>query len=80
MLYLAQSPQKRETFCSNYNKNGFRFYTMQHDKTRKTENYGVVVRSDDQSVLVPYYRVLKETVEFYNNKANKVVLFNYDWF
>lgn len=35
MLSLAQSPKKRATFCLGYNKNGFRFHTMQHDKTRK---------------------------------------------
>ena len=34
------------------------------------------MRSDNQSVAVPYYRVLKEIVELYHNEWNKVVLFN----
>ena len=38
------------------------------------------MRSDGQSVAVPYYGVLKEIVELYYNEGNKVVLFNCDWF
>ncbi|ESR45913.1 hypothetical protein CICLE_v10003657mg, partial [Citrus x clementina] len=60
MLSLAQGPRKRATFCLGYNINGFRFHKIQRDETRKTQNCGVVVRSDNQSVAVPYYRVLKE--------------------
>ena len=71
MLSLAQGPRKRATFCLGYNINGFRFHKIQRDETRKTQNCGVVVRSDNQSVAVPYYRVLKEIVELYYNEWNK---------
>ena len=80
VLSLAQGPQRKAIFCYGYNTSGFRFHTKQHDESRKTQNYGVMVRSDDQSVIVPYYVVLKEIVELSYAEGNKVVLFNCDTF
>ncbi|ESR33885.1 hypothetical protein CICLE_v10006801mg [Citrus x clementina] len=65
---------------TSYNTSGFRFHAKQHDETRKTQNYGIMMRSDDQSVKVPYYGVLKEIVEISYTNGNKVVLFNCDLF
>ena len=42
---------------------GFKFHTNQCGESKRTQNNGVMVRGEDRSCNVPYYRQLTDIVE-----------------
>ncbi|KAM5584841.1 hypothetical protein ABKV19_004281, partial [Rosa sericea] len=80
MRSLAQRPGKQAVYYKGYNIHGFRFHTVQHDVTKKTQNSGVMVKGDNQINCVPWYGTLTDVVELWYTGHNKVLLFHCNWF
>uniref|UniRef100_A0A3Q7IG61 DUF4216 domain-containing protein n=2 Tax=Solanum lycopersicum TaxID=4081 RepID=A0A3Q7IG61_SOLLC len=80
LLILAR-PSDRRVFCySGYILNGSRFRTMESELGLKTQNSGVVVKSDEHTGNIDYFGRIRRILEiqYMNNKS--VMLFQCDWF
>ncbi|XP_070029676.1 uncharacterized protein [Nicotiana sylvestris] len=80
LLALARRPDPR-AYCHNgYIMNGFRFRTMKSELGLKTQNSGVVVKSDEHTGNVDYYGKIRKILEIQYLDNNSVILFQCDWF
>ena len=55
--------------------NGYRFHTQMRDKSKKTQNFGVMVEVEGKA----YYGKINDIIELDYFSENKVVLFRCDW-
>ncbi|CAL1361192.1 unnamed protein product [Linum trigynum] len=87
---LARPPNSVAKSFKGFIINGFRFHTRELEKTRKTQNCGVMVTATTQSFAsardhnpiysdVSYYGIIEDILELDFNAGNKVVLFRCDW-
>ncbi|OIT33057.1 hypothetical protein A4A49_57788, partial [Nicotiana attenuata] len=80
LLALARRPDPR-AYCHNgYIMNGFRFRTMKSELGLKTQNSGVVVKSDEHTGNVDYYEKIRKILEIQYLDNNSIILFQCDWF
>lgn len=80
LLALARRPDPRAYCHSGYIMNGFRFRTMESEVGLKTQNSGVVVKSDEHTENVDYYGKIRKILEIQYLDNNSVILFQCDWF
>ncbi|KAH0712302.1 hypothetical protein KY289_008261 [Solanum tuberosum] len=80
LLILARPPDPRFFCYSGYILNDSRFRTMESELGLKTQNSGVVVKSDEHTGNVDYFGRIRRILEiqYMNNKS--VILFQCDWF
>jgi len=55
--------------------NGYRFHTEGRDKSKTTQNHGVMVEAEGK----PYYKKITDIIELDYFSECKVVLFQRDW-
>jgi hypothetical protein len=80
---LACGPDLRVRSYSTCVVNGVRYYTVERDKNKKTQNFGVAYASSYRSEMIDFYGTLKEIIELeYHSKDDStkrtVVLFKCD--
>ncbi|XP_016471415.2 uncharacterized protein LOC107793551 [Nicotiana tabacum] len=80
LLALARGPDLRVECHNGYVLNGFRFRTMASEKFLKTQNSGVVVKSDEYTENADYYGKIRRILEIQYLDKNSVTLFQCDWF
>ncbi|XP_059631038.1 uncharacterized protein LOC132273939 [Cornus florida] len=73
---LACGPESRIHRYSGCIVNGVRFYTKERERNRRTQNSGVLVKTED----LDYYGVLIDIIELQYALKKRVVLFKCDWF
>ncbi|XP_059636458.1 uncharacterized protein LOC132278633 [Cornus florida] len=73
---LACGPESRIHRYSGCIVNGVRFHTKEREKNRRTQNSGVLVKTED----LDYYGVLTDIIELQYPLKRRVVLFKCDWF
>jgi hypothetical protein len=74
---LAKKPNKWGMHYKGFIINGFRFHTINREKKRKTQNSGVVNKSNEG---IDYYGRLSDIIELSYGDDYKVVLFKCDWY
>lgn len=74
---LARKPNKSGLRYSGFVINGCRFHTISREEGRKTQNSGVVMRSDKG---INYYGRLSDIIEISYEDQYKVVLFKCEWY
>lgn len=80
LLILARCPDSR-VYCHNgYILNGYMFRTMESELYLKTQNSGVVVKSDEHTKNIDYYGKIRKILEVHYMDNNSVILFQCDWF
>ncbi|CAN6676733.1 unnamed protein product [Malus baccata var. baccata] len=90
IITLANGPDQFARRYKGYVINGSKFRTKESEKSRTTQNSGVVSKADTMSYAtvkdkrpcsgdVTYYGVLKDVVEIRYTNALKFVLFKCDW-
>ncbi|KAH1057539.1 hypothetical protein J1N35_035604 [Gossypium stocksii] len=88
--WLSQGPNRLVKRYSAFIINGFRFYTKNRERLRRTQNCGIVVNSSITSYAsardsnpikgnVEYYGLLTDIIELDYYGKWKVVLFRGDW-
>ncbi|XP_070024045.1 uncharacterized protein [Nicotiana sylvestris] len=80
LLALARGPDLRVECHNGYVLNGFRFRTMASEKFLKTQNSGVVAKSDEYTENADYYGKVRRILEIQYLDKNLVILFQCDWF
>ena len=82
LLSLSRGPIQYVKSYSGYVANGFRFHTVQRDKSLATQNSGVVVLGDtgDGHENLDFYGVLTEVIKLEYLGGNYIVFFRCDWF
>ena len=75
LIALARGPNKIIIRYNGFIINGFKFYTKDREKFRKTQNSGVMVEADGKT----YYGALKDIYELDYYGIFKVILFRCDW-
>ncbi|WMV59447.1 hypothetical protein MTR67_052832 [Solanum verrucosum] len=67
-------------YIERYILNDFRFRTMESELGLKTQNSGVIVKSDEHTGNVDYFGKIRRILEiqYMNNKS--IILFQCDWF
>ena len=61
--------------------NGVRFNTVDRDKNKKTQNSGVMSKSEHNGQPIDFFGTLKEIIQLeYNMDGRSVVLFKCDWY
>ncbi|XP_060202854.1 uncharacterized protein LOC132631278 [Lycium barbarum] len=80
LLALARGPDPR-VYCHNgYTLNGFRFRTMEYELCLKTQNSGVVVKSDEHTENADYFGKIRKILKIPYISNNSIILFQCDWF
>lgn len=72
---MARKPQQVRIYSACY-VNGVKFVTWEKDRTRTTQNNGVMVETADDN----FYGILEEVVELIYANRMPVVLFKCKWF
>ncbi|KAH0682978.1 hypothetical protein KY289_020730 [Solanum tuberosum] len=80
LFALARLPDSRVYSHNGYTLNGFRFRTKDSELFLKTQNSGVVVKSDEHTENVDYYGRIRKILEISYISGNSVILFQCDWF
>jgi len=80
LFALARLPDSRVYSHNGYTLNGFRFRTKDSELFLKTQNSGVVVKSDEHTENVDYYGRIRKILEISYIGGNSVILFQCDWF
>jgi hypothetical protein len=81
LFALASGPDFRLKKYSSCIVNGVRFNTVDRDKNKKTQNYGVMAQGGSNDELFEFFRTLKEIVQLdYPETERSAVLFKCDWF
>ncbi|XP_021737010.1 uncharacterized protein LOC110703515 [Chenopodium quinoa] len=76
---LAQGPDRAVISLTGYMANGFMFRTKDSERTRETQNSGIVVNGESGSSTLNYYGLLQEIIEVQYIGGNRVTLFKCDW-
>nr|XP_009763602.1 PREDICTED: uncharacterized protein LOC104215487 isoform X2 [Nicotiana sylvestris]XP_009763603.1 PREDICTED: uncharacterized protein LOC104215487 isoform X2 [Nicotiana sylvestris]XP_009763604.1 PREDICTED: uncharacterized protein LOC104215487 isoform X2 [Nicotiana sylvestris] len=79
LLALARLPDNCVYCHKGYILNGFRFQTIESELYLKTQNSGVVVKSDEHTKNIDYYGKIREILDIHY-MGNSVILFKCDWF
>ncbi|EAZ22378.1 hypothetical protein OsJ_06036 [Oryza sativa Japonica Group] len=81
---LASEPHLRVHLFSGCLVNGVRYHTLDRERSRKTQNSGVMVEGSHNGGDIDLYGQLKEIIQLqYNSDSNSqrtVVLFQCNWF
>lgn len=72
---IAHDPNSIAKRMKEFVINGYRFHTQARDKSKKTQNYGVMVEAEGKT----YYGKINEITELDYFSECKVVLFRCDW-
>ena len=66
---------------SSYVVNGVRFNTVDRDKNKKTQNSGVMSKSEHNGQPIDFFGTLKEIIQLeYNLDGRSIVLFKCGWY
>ena len=81
LFALACGPDFRVKKYSSCVVNGVRFNTVDRDKNKKTQNSGVMSKSEHNGQPIDFFGTLKEIIQLeYNMDGRSVVLFKCDWY
>jgi len=72
---LFHGPNSMAKRMKAFTINGYRFHTEGRDKSKTTQNYGVMVEAEGK----PYYGKITDIIELDYFSECKVVLFRCDW-
>ena len=81
---LSCGPNTRVRVCAAFNINGVRYSTIDHEKSLRTQNSGVMTAITHEGQSVEFYGVLREVIQLMYNSSiqshRMVVLLHYDWY
>ena len=72
---LACGPDPQVAFFKGCIVNGVRFHTKARDRTRRTQNSGIIVPSEHESMDINYYGELKNILDLRYMGGKHVYLF-----
>jgi len=79
LRWLARGPVEVARRYTGYTINGFRFHTRKRERYLKTQNSGIVVRTETSNDEVNYYGAIIDIIQLDYSGKYKAVLFKCDW-
>ncbi|XP_057986602.1 uncharacterized protein LOC131171152 [Hevea brasiliensis] len=80
LLHLAEGPLTCYKCYTGYIVNEFHFHTLDRQKIRQSQNFGVMSRGDNNCPNKEYYGTLMDVWELQYSARNQISLFKCEWF
>ena len=80
LYFIALGPINQVCTYSHCFVNGLRFYSVERENRRTTQNSGIMTYGETKADKINYYGVLQEVLNLEYTKCRYVCLFKCNWF